>query len=236
MEYDRLWRLCRFHIAVPCSISDYPSKSEAINSIPPSKPISAHQESLEVFDGFQYASLGHPILVRWDLGLATSLAAIPFFEYPLLSSNPAPAPARWNMSITSRQSSRELSLASGRTISRRTVAQSLYESGLYRRRSVVCVTLTSTHRRARLIWCRQHVTWSPEQLANVLYSANSHFSMQPDLRCFFLFGESEELDAIPPTSGKGIAKVVVMCWFGEGITIKGRTLLHVFDGGCPDCP
>ena len=97
--------------------------------------------------------------------------------------------ARRNRAMTSRQLSLELSLASGRTISRRTVARRLNESGLYARRPVVCVPLISTHRRARLIWCRQHVTWNPEQWVNVLFSDESRFGLQSDSRRSLIWRE-----------------------------------------------
>ncbi|GFT50660.1 hypothetical protein TNCV_4629121 [Trichonephila clavipes] len=46
--------------------------------------------------------------------------------------------------------------ASGKQISRKTVARRLRGGGLYARRPVVCVPLTRKNRTARLQWCREH--------------------------------------------------------------------------------
>ncbi|GFX92440.1 hypothetical protein TNCV_1707161 [Trichonephila clavipes] len=49
--------------------------------------------------------------------------------------------------------------ASGKQISRKTVARRLRGGGLYARRPVVCVPLIRQHRTARLQWCREHQNW-----------------------------------------------------------------------------
>ncbi|GFV98577.1 hypothetical protein TNCV_1397961 [Trichonephila clavipes] len=50
--------------------------------------------------------------------------------------------------------------ASGKQISRKTVARRLRGGGLYARRPVVCVPLTRQHRTARLQWCCEHHNWT----------------------------------------------------------------------------
>ncbi|GFX60748.1 HTH_Tnp_Tc3_2 domain-containing protein [Trichonephila clavipes] len=50
--------------------------------------------------------------------------------------------------------------ASGKQISRKTVARRLKGGGPYARRPVVCVLLTRQHRTARLLWCREHHNWT----------------------------------------------------------------------------
>ncbi|GFU34138.1 transposable element Tcb2 transposase [Trichonephila clavipes] len=46
--------------------------------------------------------------------------------------------------------------ATGRPISRFTVARRLHGGGLFARRPVPCVPLTPAHRRRRSLWCREH--------------------------------------------------------------------------------
>ncbi|GFU99740.1 transposable element Tcb1 transposase [Trichonephila clavipes] len=53
--------------------------------------------------------------------------------------------------------------ATGTTVSRQTVYRRLYHIGLYARRPVRCVPLTSTHCRLRLTWSREHALWTPQQ-------------------------------------------------------------------------
>ncbi|GFV70404.1 hypothetical protein TNCV_4798231 [Trichonephila clavipes] len=59
--------------------------------------------------------------------------------------------------------------ASGKQISRKTVARRLRGGGLYARRPVMCVPLTRQHRTARLQWCREHHNWT-EQDWHAYYS------------------------------------------------------------------
>ncbi|GFV40220.1 hypothetical protein TNCV_3823201 [Trichonephila clavipes] len=61
--------------------------------------------------------------------------------------------------------------ASGKQISRKTVARPLRgRGGLYARRPVVCVPLIRQHRTARLQWCREHHNWTEQDWACVLFS------------------------------------------------------------------
>ncbi|GFV92187.1 hypothetical protein TNCV_1896231 [Trichonephila clavipes] len=57
---------------------------------------------------------------------------------------------------TAQQVANQFLAASGKQISRKTVARRLRGGGLYARRPVVCVPLTRQHRTARLQWCREH--------------------------------------------------------------------------------
>ncbi|GFW93442.1 HTH_Tnp_Tc3_2 domain-containing protein [Trichonephila clavipes] len=63
--------------------------------------------------------------------------------------------------------------ASGRRISATTVRNRLHNAGLYARRPVVCVPLNGRQRRNRL---REHVSWTQQQWASVL------FTTSPDLQ------------------------------------------------------
>ncbi|GFV01312.1 transposable element Tcb1 transposase [Trichonephila clavipes] len=70
--------------------------------------------------------------------------------------------------------------ASGKQISRKTVARRLRGGGLYARRPVVCVPLTRQHHTARLQWCREHHNWTEQDWACVLFSDESRFSLSSD--------------------------------------------------------
>ncbi|GFT75638.1 HTH_Tnp_Tc3_2 domain-containing protein [Trichonephila clavipes] len=62
--------------------------------------------------------------------------------------------AKSNRRTTAQQVANQFLAASGKQISRNTVARRLRGGGLYARRPVVCVPLTRQHRTARLQWCR----------------------------------------------------------------------------------
>ncbi|GFU69765.1 hypothetical protein TNCV_1221531 [Trichonephila clavipes] len=55
-----------------------------------------------------------------------------------------------------REKSLDTRQATGRPISRFTVAGRLHGGGLFARRPVRCVPLTPAHRRRRSLWCREH--------------------------------------------------------------------------------
>ncbi|GFV10627.1 HTH_Tnp_Tc3_2 domain-containing protein [Trichonephila clavipes] len=54
--------------------------------------------------------------------------------------------------------------------------------GLYARRPVRCVPLTTTHCRLRLTWNSEHALWTPQQWSSVMFSDESRFSLQSDSR------------------------------------------------------
>ncbi|GFU75831.1 transposable element Tcb2 transposase [Trichonephila clavipes] len=120
--------------------------------------------------------------------------------------------------------------ASGKQISRNTVARRLRGGGLYARRPVVCVPLTRQHRTARLQWCREHHNWTEQDWACVLFSDESRFGLSSDCRRQLIWRESgtayrpeniQEKDRYPTCS--------IMVW--AGIMINGRTRLHVVANG-----
>ncbi|KFM57751.1 Transposable element Tc1 transposase, partial [Stegodyphus mimosarum] len=95
--------------------------------------------------------------------------------------------AKRNRRSTASDLSRQLSSATGTTISRQTVYRRLGQIGLYARRPVRCVPLTATHCRLRLAWSREHALWTPQQWACVMFSDESRFSLQSDSRRTFIW-------------------------------------------------
>ncbi|GFX94652.1 HTH_Tnp_Tc3_2 domain-containing protein [Trichonephila clavipes] len=82
---------------------------------------------------------------------------------------------------TAQQVANQFLAASGKQISRKTVARRLRGGGLYARRPVVCVPLTRQHSTARLQWCREHHNWTEQYWACVLFSDESRFSLSSEL-------------------------------------------------------
>ncbi|GFW84812.1 transposable element Tcb2 transposase [Trichonephila clavipes] len=73
-----------------------------------------------------------------------------------------------NMNATLLQ--QHLRSATGTTVSTQTVRNRLHGVGLYARRPMVCVRLTSRHRRDRREWATKHVNWRRNEWSNVLFS------------------------------------------------------------------
>ncbi|GFW89334.1 transposable element Tcb1 transposase [Trichonephila clavipes] len=90
--------------------------------------------------------------------------------------------AKRNRRSTASDLSRQLSSATGTTVSRQTVYRRLGHIGLYARRPVRCVPLIATHCRLRLTWNREHALWTPQQWSCVMFSDESRFSLQSDSR------------------------------------------------------
>ncbi|GFT48882.1 transposable element Tcb1 transposase [Trichonephila clavipes] len=98
--------------------------------------------------------------------------------------------AKRNRRITAQLMANQFLAASGKQISRKTVARRLSGGGLYARRPVVCVPLTRQHRTARLQWCREHHNWTEQDWACVLFSDENRFSLSSDCRRELMWRES----------------------------------------------
>ncbi|GFT42891.1 HTH_Tnp_Tc3_2 domain-containing protein [Trichonephila clavipes] len=79
-----------------------------------------------------------------------------------------------------REKSLDTTQATGRPISRFTVARRLYGGGLFARRPVRCVPLTPAHRRRRSLWCREHRNWRDNEWGRVHFTDESRFSLSSD--------------------------------------------------------
>ncbi|GFV22716.1 transposable element Tcb1 transposase [Trichonephila clavipes] len=131
--------------------------------------------------------------------------------------------ARRNRRQTAGEFARHTTQATGRPISRFTVARRLHGGGLFARR---CVPLTPAHRRRRLLWCREHRNWRDNEWGRVLFTDESRFSLSSDSHRILIWREREAA-IIPRTSLKGGRGVLV--W--GGIMLGSRIDLHIFDAG-----
>ncbi|GFU80081.1 transposable element Tcb2 transposase [Trichonephila clavipes] len=77
--------------------------------------------------------------------------------------------------------------ATGTTVSTQTVRNWLHGVGLYARRPLVCVRLTSRHGHDRREGATEHVNWRRNEWSNVLFSDESRFSVRPDNRRIFIW-------------------------------------------------
>ncbi|GFX96910.1 transposable element Tcb2 transposase [Trichonephila clavipes] len=90
-----------------------------------------------------------------------------------------------NMNATLLQ--QHLRSATGTTVSTQTIRNRLHGVGLYSRRPMVRVRLTSRHRRDRREWATEHVNWRRNEWSYVLFSDESRFSVYPDNRRIFIW-------------------------------------------------
>ncbi|GFX29300.1 transposable element Tcb1 transposase [Trichonephila clavipes] len=112
---------------------------------------------------------------------------VPNWKYPRnLESHRVSSPGFGNNSkmmvirSTASDLSRQLSSATGTTVSKQTVYRRLGHIDLYARRPARCVPLTATHCRLRLTWSKEHALWTPPQWSCVMFSDESRFSLQSD--------------------------------------------------------
>ncbi|GFX56370.1 transposable element Tc1 transposase [Trichonephila clavipes] len=97
--------------------------------------------------------------------------------------------ARRNRRQTAGEIARHTTQATGRPISRFTVARRLHGGGLFARRPVRCVPLTPAHRRRRSLWCREHRNWRDNEWGRVLFTDESRFSLSSDSHRILIWKE-----------------------------------------------
>ncbi|GFY02960.1 transposable element Tcb2 transposase [Trichonephila clavipes] len=97
--------------------------------------------------------------------------------------------ARINRRQTAGEIARHTTQATGRPISRFTVARRLHGGGLFARRPVRCVPLTPAHRRRRSLWCREHRNWRDNEWGRVLFTDESRFSLSSDSHRILIWRE-----------------------------------------------
>ncbi|GFX53048.1 transposable element Tcb2 transposase [Trichonephila clavipes] len=138
--------------------------------------------------------------------------------------------ARRNRRQTAGEIARHTTQATGRPISRFTVARRLHGGGLFARRPVRCVPLTPAHRRRRSLWCRKHRNWRDNEWGRVLFTDESRFSLSSDSHRILIWrerGSRNHPSNIIERDRYGGHGVLV--W--GGIMLGSRTDLHIFDAG-----
>ncbi|GFS94329.1 transposable element Tcb2 transposase [Trichonephila clavipes] len=110
------------------------------------------------------------------------------------------------------------------------ISARLNHAGLYARKTAVCISFTSAHKRTRLNWSLKHQHWSVGEWANVMFSDESRFSLKSDSRRVTIWrerGTRFELRNI--TERHHFSSRGVMVW--AGIMMDGRINLHFFETG-----
>ncbi|GFS54682.1 transposable element Tcb2 transposase [Trichonephila clavipes] len=139
--------------------------------------------------------------------------------------------ARRNRRQTAREIARHTTQATGRLISRFTVARRLHGGGLFAGRPVRCVPLTHAHRRRRSLWCREHRNWRDNEWGRVLFTDESRFSLSSDSHRILIWRErgsrNQPSNIIERDRYGGRGALV---WGGIMLGSR-RTDLHIFDAG-----
>ncbi|GFU85587.1 transposable element Tcb2 transposase [Trichonephila clavipes] len=134
---------------------------------------------------------------------------------------------RWQ---TAGEIARHTTQATGRPISRFTVARRLHGGDLFARCPVRCVPLTPAHRRRRSLWCREHRNWGDNEWGRVLFTDESRFSLSSDSHRILIWRErgsrNHPSNVIERDRYEGRG---VLVW--GGIRLGSRTDLHIFDAG-----
>ncbi|GFS99276.1 transposable element Tcb2 transposase [Trichonephila clavipes] len=136
--------------------------------------------------------------------------------------------ARRNRRQIAGEIARHTTQATGRSISRFTVARRLHGGGLFARRPVRCVPLTPAHRRRRSLWCREHRNWRDNEWGRVLFTDECRFSLSSDSHRIFIWRERgsrnhpSNIIERDRYEGRG-----VLVW--GGIMLGSRTDLHILD-------
>ncbi|GFX16792.1 transposable element Tc1 transposase [Trichonephila clavipes] len=136
--------------------------------------------------------------------------------------------ARRNRCRTAGEIARHTTQATGRPISRFTVARRLHGGGLFAQRPVRCVPLTPAHRRRHSLWCRKHRNWRDNEWGRVLFTDESRFSLSSDSHRILIWrerGSRNHPSNIIERDRYGGRSVLV--WGG----IMLDTDLHIFDAG-----
>ncbi|KAK7116864.1 hypothetical protein V1264_002470 [Littorina saxatilis] len=110
-------------------------------------------------------------------------------------------------------------------VSGQTIRNRLHNFGLRARRPVRGTTLTANHRAARRAWCTQHVRWQRQQWAQVLFTDESRFCLEPAdgrIRVWRRRGERFAEGAVLERQRFGGGSVMV--W--GGISTRLRTPLY----------
>lgn len=138
--------------------------------------------------------------------------------------------ARRDRTANATQLQRQFLLATGRRVSSQTVRNRLHQGGLYARRPMVCIPLTSRHRADRRRWAAEHRDWMQSDWSQVLFTDESRFSLECDTRRVLVWRErGTRNNPIFVRERSHYRRGGLMVW--AGISIGGRTDLHIIRNG-----
>ena len=125
---------------------------------------------------------------------------------------------------------RDFQNATGARISTQTIRNRLHDTGLRSRRHAIRVPLTRYRVQMRLAWARDHVTWTQNDWAPVLFTDESRFCVDlTDRRARVWRMPSERFVPVCVAEHDRFGGGSVMVW--AGISTQGKTDLHVIDNG-----
>ncbi|GFT95784.1 transposable element Tcb2 transposase [Trichonephila clavipes] len=140
--------------------------------------------------------------------------------------------ARRHQNINATLLQQHLRLATDTMVSTQTVRNRLHGVGLYARRPMVCVRLTSRHHRDRRERATEHVNWSRNEWSNVLLSDESRSSVHPAYfnKRVFIWSECGSWNNPASMHESVIFGGGGVMVYG-GISIDGRTDLYIIRDG-----
>ncbi|GFV36613.1 transposable element Tcb2 transposase [Trichonephila clavipes] len=97
-------------------------------------------------------------------------------------------------------------------------------------RPVVCVPFNRRQRSSHLSWAREHVSWTRQQWASVLFTDESRFTLESDSGHLLIWRErGTKYHQSKPVERHSYRNGGIMVW--AWISPGGHTDLHVFQGG-----
>ena len=125
---------------------------------------------------------------------------------------------------------RDFQNATGVRISTQTIRNRLHDASLRSRRPAIRVLLTRYHVQMRLAWSRDHVTWTQNDWAPVLFTDESRFCVDfTDRRARVWRMPNERFAPFCVAEHDRFGGGSVMVW--AGISAQWKTDLHVIDNG-----
>ena len=125
---------------------------------------------------------------------------------------------------------RDFQNATGVRISTQTIRNQLHDAGLRSRRPAIRVPLTQYHVQMRLASARNHVTWTQNDWAPVLFTDESRFCVDfTDRRARVWRIPNKRFAPVCSAEHDRFGGGSVMVW--AGISAQGKTDLHVIDNG-----
>lgn len=97
-------------------------------------------------------------------------------------------------------------------VSTKTVRRELHNGGYHGRAAIRKPLLSSVNIQKRMLWCKDHKTWSPDQWRRVIFSDESSFSLFPTSGRVYVWRQPKEAfnpDCLLPTVKHGGGSVMV---------------------------